>query len=166
VRQIGDGLYKALEFLPPQFVDHQGEKDGRRKSENDPEPADHKRIPEYFPEIVVLDHLDKVLEPDPRAAENAGPEAVVLESDDHTRHGGIAEQQIIDCDRDEKDIEGDGKLEPHPPPGGRGVIQHGRWFPGGFPRIQSISTFLGRPPPTPDACIRYNNDTGGDKMLF
>jgi hypothetical protein len=122
VRQVGNGLYEPFEFFTAQFVDHQGENNGRRKAEQDPQAADHQGVSEYFPKVVVFDDFEEVFETDPWTAEDACPEAVILECDDDPCHGRIAKQQIVHGDRDEKDIERYRHLEPRPSLEGRGVF--------------------------------------------
>ena len=65
VGQVADGLHDALENEMAHFVEHQGERDRRNKSEHQIDRAHDERVPQHEPEAIVVEHECEMLETDP-----------------------------------------------------------------------------------------------------
>lgn len=92
VRQVNDGLVEALEGAVPHLVQHEGEQDGQREHEDEPEDVDGERVAEHDVEVAVGEQVGKMLEAHPLAAREARIGIVVLEREQQTPQRGELEQ--------------------------------------------------------------------------
>ena len=74
------------------LVEQQGEDDRPREADGDLQEADADRVPQHLVELLGVEQALEVGEPDPRAAEQAAGDGVLLEGDDDAGHRDVAEQ--------------------------------------------------------------------------
>ena len=96
VRQVADGLERLLPGDLAHLVEQQGEDDRPRKADRDLQEADADRVPQHLVELLGGEQPLEVGEPDPRAAEQAADDGVLLEGDDDAGHRDVAEQDEDD----------------------------------------------------------------------
>ena len=103
VRRVGDHLNRLFQLVQRQIVHQQREDDGRRKADDQRIHADAQRVLNQDPEIVAGKEAIEILEADPGAAPDAAANLVVLERHQNAVHRCIAEDRVIDDDRQEHD---------------------------------------------------------------
>ena len=99
MRQIAQRLRHALEFLRAQLVEHQREKDGRGKAEEEVQPGNDERIGENVLKIVAAEKALIVGESDPWAARYAAQQLKILKCKRNAVQRPVTEKQIPAHDR-------------------------------------------------------------------
>ena len=102
--KINGGLRYFFEPFPANLVQKQSQNDGNGKLEYQPEETEAEGVPEYAVKIVETEHIFKIFQPDPFAAQNAFFKIEVLKGDDNAVHGKIMKNQKIQNGGQQKQI--------------------------------------------------------------
>jgi len=105
VRQVRHRLDEALEGVPPQLVDQEGEDDRRGEAEDDLEDADGEGVEHEAPEVDAREEVLEVLKAYPLAPEDALYGIEVLERDDRAVHRAVMEHEVVEEDRQEHEVD-------------------------------------------------------------
>ena len=96
VREIGDGLHRALVAGRPHLVEQQCQQDRRPEPPDDGQEAQEHRIADEPPEERILEEQLEIVESHPGAAQYPGGEIVALERQQDAVHGQVAEKEHHD----------------------------------------------------------------------
>ena len=105
VGQIGDRLGHAFKGVAAHLVEQQRQDDGRRKSHQNLEQADHDGVADGAEGEGTFEKVDEVFQPYPIAAQNALCGPVILEGDHLTCHGEIQEHDVVDHHRNHHPVD-------------------------------------------------------------
>ena len=99
MRQIRNGLQHLFVSIGTHLIKHQRQHNGRGKSNRNAQRGQKNRVFENAPKFAVAQESAKMFQSNPRAAPNSVGKVVILEGNDHTHHGFIVKQDIIDHHR-------------------------------------------------------------------
>ena len=95
MRELADRLYDLPIRLAPDLIQQEGKQNWRGKDKDEVQKADEQRVTQQTPEIGRVEELSEVREANPRAGKGTLPGPKVLESDEHTPHGQVLEEEEV-----------------------------------------------------------------------
>lgn len=95
MRTVCNGLDEFLEFVMFQLIQHDGQENRHRKTEDKLREAQGERVLDQGPELIGVEEALKLLESHPGTAGNAACCDVILEGDLHAIHGQIVKYEVI-----------------------------------------------------------------------
>ena len=104
MRHIADRLRNLFQPLIADFVEHQRKNHARRKADHQPQSADYQRIAQHRHKRLLPKHAQKILEPDPLAAPDAGTRLIIFECNLYPVHRRVAENNHRRNSRNEHQI--------------------------------------------------------------
>ena len=98
MRQVRDSLYDPPKTIRPHLAQQDGQYNGGRKSEHQPESGDYKGIPEQTKEIDALEKFGEVLETHPfrgNHAQDSAHAVVVVKRNGEAEHRQVVENEVV-----------------------------------------------------------------------
>lgn len=105
MRRVRDRLDELAELFGADFIDHQGQNNRNRKTDDKLVETDAQRIRQQPPEIIAFEEPLEMFEAHPRAAPDSFGRDKIFKGNLYAVHGKILEHQEEDEDRHDKQIQ-------------------------------------------------------------
>ena len=105
MRKICGYLEKLFEFLCPNLIAHQRQRDRQREGNQNRVKADDNRIPDCESELIGIEILNEVIQSHPFAAPDSFCRSKILKRNNHSVHRIVGKQQENNDGRQHQQIQ-------------------------------------------------------------